>query len=68
MLAAQGIAVFVHEWRGNGSSTQRAGRRQDWGYRELLGTILNKIPVPAQSNSYVVMEEIKESTVLPLDR
>jgi DNA-binding Lrp family transcriptional regulator len=37
-------------------------------YRELLGTILDKIPVPAQSNSYVVMEEIKESTVLALDR
>lgn len=37
-------------------------------YRELLGTILDKIPVPAQSNSYVVMEEVKESTVLPLDR
>ncbi len=37
-------------------------------YRELLGTILDKIPVPAQSNSYVVMEEIKQSTVLPLDR
>jgi len=37
-------------------------------YRQLLGTILNKIPVPAQSNSYVVMEEIKESSVLPLDR
>ncbi|PPJ43733.1 MULTISPECIES: alpha/beta fold hydrolase [unclassified Pseudoxanthomonas] len=40
MLAARGTAVFVHEWRGNGSSTQRAGRRQDWGYRELLGTDL----------------------------
>ena len=37
-------------------------------YRELLGAILNKIPVPAQSNSYVVMEDIKESTVLALDR
>jgi Lrp/AsnC family transcriptional regulator, leucine-responsive regulatory protein len=37
-------------------------------YRELLGKILDKIPVPAQSNSYVVMEEIKESTVLPMDR
>jgi len=36
-LAAQGIAVFVHEWRGNGSSSWRAGRRVDWGYRELLG-------------------------------
>ena len=37
-------------------------------YRVLLGNILNKIPVPAQSNSYVVMEEVKESSVLPLDR
>ncbi len=37
-------------------------------YRELLGTILKKVPVPAQSNSYVVMEEVKESTVLSLDR
>jgi Lrp/AsnC family leucine-responsive transcriptional regulator len=36
-------------------------------YRELLGAILDKIPVPAQSNSYVVMEEIKESTVLTLN-
>ncbi len=37
-------------------------------YRQLLGDILDKIPVPAQSNSYVVMEEIKESTALALDR
>jgi predicted alpha/beta hydrolase len=35
-LAARGIAVFVHEWRGHGSSSLRAGRRCDWGYRELL--------------------------------
>lgn len=35
-LAARGVAVFVHEWRGHGSSTQRAGRRCDWGYRTLL--------------------------------
>lgn len=40
MLAARGIAVFVHEWRGNGSSSLRAGRHTDWGYRELLGTDL----------------------------
>jgi len=39
-LAARGVAVFVHEWRGNGSSSLRAGRRHDWGYRELLGTDL----------------------------
>lgn len=36
-------------------------------YRDLLGQILRKVPVPAQSNSYVVMEEIKEGLLLPLD-
>jgi predicted alpha/beta hydrolase len=35
-LAEQGIAVAIHEWRGIGSSNRRAGRREDWGYRELL--------------------------------
>ncbi|MCL7713947.1 alpha/beta hydrolase family protein [Stenotrophomonas mori] len=35
-LAARGIAVFIHEWRGLGSSGQRAGHDCDWGYRELL--------------------------------
>lgn len=35
-LAARGIAVFVHEWRGNGGSSLRADRAHDWGYRELL--------------------------------
>lgn len=35
-LAAQGVAVAVHEWRGIGSSNRRAGRACDWGYRELL--------------------------------
>jgi predicted alpha/beta hydrolase len=35
-LAAHGIAVAVHEWRGNGSSDRRASRRSNWGYRELL--------------------------------
>ncbi|WOP17166.1 winged helix-turn-helix transcriptional regulator [Ottowia sp. SB7-C50] len=36
-------------------------------YRDLLAQILRTVPVPAQSNSYVVMEEIKESLVLPVD-
>ncbi|WP_369975431.1 alpha/beta fold hydrolase [Xanthomonas bundabergensis] len=35
-LAARGVAVFLHEWRGNGSSSLRASRTQDWGYRQLL--------------------------------
>ena len=35
-LAAQGIAVALHEWRGIGSSDRRAGWSQDWGYRALL--------------------------------
>ena len=39
MLAARGIAVFLHEWRGNGSSNRRAGRDCDWGYRELFADI-----------------------------
>ena len=39
-LAAHGIAVLVHEWRGNGSSSLRASRDCDWGYRELLGVDL----------------------------
>ena len=36
-------------------------------YRYLLGQILRQIPVPAQSNSYVVMEEIKEGLALRVD-
>lgn len=39
-LAARGVAVFLHEWRGNGSSSLRADRRHDWGYRELLNADL----------------------------
>ena len=35
-LAAHGVAVYLHEWRGNGSSSLRPSRAQDWGYRQLL--------------------------------
>lgn len=35
-LASHGIASYLHEWRGNGSSSLRASRSCDWGYRELL--------------------------------
>lgn len=37
-------------------------------YRHLLGDILKRLPVSAESHSYVVMEEIKESLYLPVDR
>src|SRR5690554_3049289 len=35
-LARRGVAVFLHESRGHGSSSLRAGRGCTWGYRELL--------------------------------
>jgi len=35
-LAAHGVAVFLHEWRGNGSSSLRPSRDSNWGYREIL--------------------------------
>ena len=35
-LSGHGIATFLHEWRGHGSSTLRAGRDHDWGYKALL--------------------------------
>lgn len=38
-LAERGVAVFLHEWRGNGSSNLRPSREMDWGYRELLADI-----------------------------
>ncbi len=37
-------------------------------YRHLLGDLLKKLPVTAESRSYVVMEEVKESLYLPMDR
>ena len=35
-LAARGVAVFVQDWRGLGSSSVRASNTCDWGYRALL--------------------------------
>ncbi len=37
-LATRGIATFLHEWRGHGSSSLRASRGCDWDYRTLLET------------------------------
>jgi len=39
-LVSRGVAVFLHEWRGHGSSDLRAGRDCDWNYRTLLCTDL----------------------------
>ncbi|THF64118.1 winged helix-turn-helix transcriptional regulator [Pseudothauera rhizosphaerae] len=36
-------------------------------YRRLLGNILLKLPAAAESRSYVVMEEIKETLYLPTE-
>lgn len=36
VLAEQDIEIFIHEWRGIGSSSCRASRHSDWSYRELL--------------------------------
>lgn len=35
-LAVRGIACRTHEWRGTGAHPERASRRHDWGYAELL--------------------------------
>lgn len=37
-------------------------------YRHLLGKILKNLPIAAESRSVVVMEEVKETHSLPLDR
>lgn len=37
-------------------------------YRRLLGEILKRLPASAESRSYVVMKEIKETLFLPVDR
>lgn len=35
-LSRYGIETYIHEWRGIGSSSLRASRALNWGYRELL--------------------------------
>ena len=42
-LAARGIAVARHEWRGIGSSSLRASRENDWSYRQLLGDVADSL-------------------------
>lgn len=38
-LTVHGIGLATHEWRGIGSSNQRASRRQNWSYRQLLDDV-----------------------------
>jgi predicted alpha/beta hydrolase len=54
-LAARGVAVFLHELRGHGSSSLRAGRHGDWGYRELL---LEDIPASLAAIGQVVPRQV----------
>lgn len=42
-LAERGVEVALHEWRGLASSSLRAARGSDWGYRELLGQDLKAV-------------------------
>lgn len=37
-------------------------------YRKLLGEILRRLPASAETCSYVVMEEIKETLSIPIDQ
>ncbi|HUA81338.1 MAG TPA: alpha/beta fold hydrolase [Dyella sp.] len=48
-LAAHGVATVLHEWRGVGSSDWRAGRRRNWGYRQLLETDIDAGVVEART-------------------
>lgn len=58
-LAARGVAVFLHEWRGHGSSSLRASRGVDWGYRELL---LQDIPASQAAVDLALPEGPPRST------
>ena len=57
-MATRGVAVFVHEWRGHGSSSLRASREVDWGYRELL---LQDIPASQAVVALAVPEGLPSS-------
>jgi Lrp/AsnC family leucine-responsive transcriptional regulator len=37
-------------------------------YRELLGDTLLQLPAVSESRTYVVMEEVKSSNILPIKR
>jgi Lrp/AsnC family transcriptional regulator, leucine-responsive regulatory protein len=38
------------------------------GYRESLGTVISRLPHVQQTHTYVVMEEVKDSHVLPVPK
>lgn len=57
-----------HLVSGNFDYLVKARLRGMGEYRHLLGDILKKLPVPAESHSYVVMEEVKETLLLAVDR
>ena len=66
-LLAMPEVMECHLVAGNFDYLVKARLRDMSEYRGLLGAILAKLAVPAQSHSYVVMEEIKESNFVALD-
>ena len=65
-LLQQGDVIECHLVSGSFDYLVKARLSGMEDYRGLLGDILRQIPVPCQSHSYVVMEEVKETTVLDL--
>jgi len=57
-LAEHRIDTFIHEWRGIGSSSLRAGRATNWGYRELLEqdlpAALNRLEAPDKQADLII--------------
>jgi Lrp/AsnC family leucine-responsive transcriptional regulator len=44
----------------------RVGNMQE--YRDLLGGVIGALPMVENTHSYFVMEEVKETSLLPLTR
>jgi len=61
-LATRDEVLECHLVSGSFDYLVKARLREMAEYRDLLGSILALIPVPCQSHSYVVMEEVKETT------
>ena len=65
-LATMPEILECHLISGDFDYLVKARLREMRVYRKLLGDILKKLPAAAETHSYIVMEEIKESLVLPV--